>query len=636
MDRRKHVKKPVKPVQPSAEKKTIGAPKIGEGRDALYFRWMSLVVAVIAFIAYAQTINYGFALDDYSVILENKSTQKGIGAIGEFFKTSLRYGYVFISDELYRPLTKSVYALQWSLAPENPFPGHLTNVLLYALTCGVLFRVISTWTKSVMTGFITAALFAVLPVHTEAVANIKSVDEILGLLFGILSLHAFYKYSFNNNNGILISALLWLLLAMFSKESSVTLLAVIPLVIYFFTPARTKMLWKPAAMAAVVVLLFLMIRQGVLGPAGNLGEPSAADNMLVHARGFSRITTAVYLLGRYLWVIVAGFPLSFDHSWPSLPVVNAGDYQFIVAALVLTALFVLALMRFKKKDPLSFALLFFFITVSISSNLFIIIGTHWGERLMFVPSLGICIAIAVIIDRYTKPAERFEKRIVPLAFTGVLVLVFGGMTVARNPVWKNNGTLYQSGLTSAPNSARVHYYMGNWLGKEKQYEGLPPEEKAKVLNSAIGYLEKSVTLYRPFSDAWNQMGVCNYKLKKHKEAYEAYIEGLKYNPNDPTIHNNLGTVYFETGRYEEALSAFRKATELKKDYAEAWGNLGSVYGMLKRYDEAINAFNQSVAVDPNYATGWYYLGLTWRFAGDEAKAQQFIAKAQSINPNIGK
>jgi protein O-mannosyl-transferase len=635
MDRRKHVKKPVQPVAPASPKKAV-APSVNPLHGDVYYRWLGLVVAFIAFLVYAQTIGYGFALDDYSVILENKDTQKGIGAIGYFFKTSLRHGYIFISDELYRPLTKSVYALGWTISPESPLPGHVINVLLYALTCGILFRVISTWTGSVMTGFTTSALFAVLPVHTEAVANIKSVDEILGLLFGILSLHSFYKYSFTQKTSTLIAAICWLLLALFSKESSVTLLAVIPLVLYFFTPARGSILWKPAAYAAVVIFVFLMIRQSVLGPAGDIGAPSAADNMLVHAKGIGKVTTAIYILGRYLWVIVAGFPLSFDHSWPSFPVVNAGDWQFLVAGLVLTGLFIFAIMRFKKRDPLSFALLFFFITVSISSNLFITIGTHWGERLMFMPSLGICMAFAVLLDRYTKPSHDFSKRMIPIAFTTVLILVFGGMSIARNPVWKNNGSLYHSGLISAPNSARVHYYMGNWLGKEEQYAGFSTEDKNKMLDSAITYLQTSVKLYRPFADAWNQMGVCNYKLKKYKEAYDAYIEGLKYNPNDPTIHNNLGTIYFETGRYEDALKAFLKATELKKDYAEAWGNLGSVYGTMKRYNDAINAFNQSVTADPNYATGWYYLGLTWRFAGDETKAQQNIARAQSINPNIGK
>ena len=93
-------------------------------------RW-GYLLALIAFLLYAETLSYQYTLDDYSVIIENNSTRKGAGAIAEFFSTSYRYGYIFTSDELYRPLSKFILALQWSISPENPMIGHLFNVLLY-------------------------------------------------------------------------------------------------------------------------------------------------------------------------------------------------------------------------------------------------------------------------------------------------------------------------------------------------------------------------------------------------------------------------------------------------------------------------------------------------------------------------
>jgi hypothetical protein len=101
---------------------------------------LGYLLAVIALVLYAGTIDYQYTLDDYSVIIENNSTRKGAGAIAEFFNTSYRYGYIFASDELYRPLSKFVLALQWSISPENPMIGHLFNVLLYSLTALIGYR----------------------------------------------------------------------------------------------------------------------------------------------------------------------------------------------------------------------------------------------------------------------------------------------------------------------------------------------------------------------------------------------------------------------------------------------------------------------------------------------------------------
>jgi tetratricopeptide (TPR) repeat protein len=634
MDRRKYRKNQSDPENKATT--TTGSAKAAKKQSVLQQLplWPGILTAAIAFLVYAQTIGYGFALDDYSVILENSSTKLGIGEIGLFLKTSLRHGYVFISDDLYRPLTKSVYALQWSLAPNSAFPGHLMNVALFTMTCWIIYRSVSRWTNSALTGFITAALFAVMPVHTEAVANIKSIDEILAFLFGILSLNSFYRSATEGRKSQLYLGLLFFLLALASKESSITLLAVIPLVLYFFTDSRQGKLFTPVAFALVVVLFFLAVRQGILGENSSV-TPSAADNMLmITSDKLTQKITAIALLGRYLWVTLLGFPLSFDLSYPALKPVTAADWQFLVAFLMLTALFIFALVRFKKRDPLSFALLFFFITASVSSNIFITIGTHWGERLMYLPSFGIAMAVAILINRYIQPEQEFTKRTVAFGITSLLVLVLGGITIARNPAWENNSALYASGLKSAPQSARTNYYMGNHLGKEEQWKGRAQEEINKLLRTAIAYLDTSIKLYPYFSDAFNQKGLCYFRLKEYDKAAISYNEGLKINPNDPTIHNNIGTIFFETRQYDQAINAFNKAVSLKPDYKDAWANLGSAYGTVKNYSESINAFNRAVTIDPEYAMGWYYLGLTWRFAGDEMKAQQFIAKAKTLNPSL--
>src|SRR5947209_1981432 len=95
-------------------------------------RSLGLIVAAVAFLLYANTLNHQYVLDDYSLIIENTMTQKGVKAIPEIFKTGYRSGYHSIDVQLYRPLSKAMFAVEWQLAPNKPELGHWINVLLYA------------------------------------------------------------------------------------------------------------------------------------------------------------------------------------------------------------------------------------------------------------------------------------------------------------------------------------------------------------------------------------------------------------------------------------------------------------------------------------------------------------------------
>src|SRR4051812_5281729 len=81
-----------------------------KSRSPLVFH-LGLVVAVVGFLLYANTLNHKYALDDYSLIIENTVTQKGVKAIPEIFKTGYRSGYNSIDVQLYRPTSKAMYAV---------------------------------------------------------------------------------------------------------------------------------------------------------------------------------------------------------------------------------------------------------------------------------------------------------------------------------------------------------------------------------------------------------------------------------------------------------------------------------------------------------------------------------------------
>jgi hypothetical protein len=367
--------------------------------------------------------------------------------------------------------------------------------------------------------FLACLLFISFPIHTEVVANIKSVDEILAMLFGFLALNKLLDYLSGKKIFSVIMSILFFFLSLLCKESSITLLAVFPLLVYYFGDEKFKEnIFVFLAFIGITVFYFL-IRSNVYGivPIGTI--PSSSDNLLVKVLGsFERYTTAIYYLGLYLLRIVVPYGLTFDASFPQLSVVGISSVEFLLAFVVLSSLFAIAIYGVVKKELYGFALMFFFITASVSSNIFTLIGTQYGERLMFMPSFGIAFSAIACIAKFN-----FKQAPVLVA---IVVLIYGGITINRNNVWENNYTLYRSGLISAPNSARTNYYLGNYLIKESNLAGKSQPDQNKILNEGISYLKKSVHLTPYFADSWDQMGLAYMRLKEYDSSKIAFVNFL--------------------------------------------------------------------------------------------------------------
>jgi len=622
-----------------------GTPKIVSAeKERMNFMLPGFILALLAVVLYGNTFGHYFALDDYSVILENRVTKQGISAIPEIFKTSYRYGYYFTSDNLYRPLVKSMFAFEWSLSPGSAFPGHLMNVLFYAISGLTVFIGLKRITGgNVLLAFITAALFLAHPVHTEVVANIKSRDEILAFLFSFIALDQYIAALRTGKSSNVVSAGVAYFFAFLSKESSITFLAIFPLAGWYFTGEKISRVLKFTIPLVGVTVLFLIIRMAILGNT-TPDSVSVADNLLVAAKDpITRFATAVLILGLYLKILIFPHPLVFDYSFNQIPLVGAGDLKFLISALVYSGLLVFAILKLKSKNIFSFAILFLLITISISSNLFITIGSSMGERFLYAPSFGFCFAVACLILKAGKivnetlpgkfPDLLFKNKTVLLLFA-VLLLGYSIKTVARNPVWKDNYSLYSNDVLLSPNSTRTHYYLGNYLVKPEAWEGKGAEEKNRTLRMGIDELKKSVSIYPGFSDAWTQMGVAYFKLSNSDSAMICYQKALALNPGYPTIHNNIGTIYFSNHQYPEALSAFLKATQLDPRYAEAHANAGSAYGMMQQYDNALTSLFSAVKWDPNYAQAYYFIGMTYQIKGDAANSNIYFEKAYRLDPSL--
>jgi protein O-mannosyl-transferase len=658
---------------------------------------IGLFLFLAAFILYSNTFSHRFVLDDHGIIKNNKYTKAALSweNTKAIFSTPLRRGDVSdLENSLYRPMVKMLFNVEWNAFNGNPFYFHRINVLLYALTCFFIFIVLyDMFKKKWVLPFLITLLFLVHPLHVESVANVKSADEILSLLGIVIALRCIQVFIKNNKKLYLILAALAFLMGSFSKESTIVALAIFPLFIYYYTEADGRKNGTISIVMAACSVFFLICRFFALRGYPEPSPLSLMDNYLVDCPNkASQIVSAINTLGLYLKTFFIPHPLSCDYSFSSLKPVTTDDpytlLSFIASFLILTALFVYAIMKLKEKESWAFGVLWFFISISIVSNVFILIGTSFGERLMFTPSLGLCIAFVMVLAKFFYKGQDvgngFFKQLKssPILFAIILVVsvLYSYKTYSRNENWKTDFKLFSRDIEYYPESTHLLFYMGNHLSGNERKEVLNYEmteldfnfkqiaDSQVIENSkSIYYLNRSLQIYPQLpSDGYNQLGKAYYNNGQIDSAEKYYKMALERDPDNGIFINNLGTVYYNLAQQDvPAITYYMRAGKMdsanlfykrridnviksrgyfikaaKRDTTEAdfSNNIACSYGDLAIYDSAAYWFNKSILIDPIDTTALKFMEATLynlKTAKDSASAktyhQQYMdAKAEHL------
>ncbi len=335
---KKNIPNPAAPARPAPAKqapKKTEAPKKGFSVTLK----LALLLGILSFAVYANTFKNGYALDDFNTIGENTIVTRGISAIPEILATPYRRGWFVTTNDLYRPLSLTMFAAEYQLFDRSPAAGHFFNVLFFAGCVVLLFLFLHNFFegRKPAVAFIAALLFALHPIHTEVVANIKSRDEIMCFFFAFLSLNVYLKYMGSGKMKHLVFGCLCFLLSLLSKETVITFLAVIPLIFFFYRNENKKYALNITIGAVVMAAVFLTIRYSVLSAynANTTSDVSFIDNMLSAppsaAAGFA---TKVLILGHYLKLLLIPYPLICDYSYNSIPFVTFSDVWALLSLAI--------------------------------------------------------------------------------------------------------------------------------------------------------------------------------------------------------------------------------------------------------------------------------------------------------------
>ncbi len=610
-----------------------------------------LAIFLIACLLYANTFQHGYVLDDGTTIQYNRFVQEGWAGIPKIFSSDFWQGFERNESELpyYRPLSTATFAVEHALWGQNPTYSHIIQVVLFGSLCVLLFFFTTVLTELPLLAFLAVLLFAVHPLHTEVVANLKSRDELLGMFWAILSLWAFIQVFKNHSTKIFwyFLSVISYFLALLSKETPLTLLVFFPF-LGLHQIVESNENWQENIKKSILyalplllpIVLFFVLRQIVLGNAFQSHPPTyMSDYLYYEPSALARLATRVYVLGKYLYLCVLPHHLTIAYFYDDVPTVQVWSYQFWVALASYGGIGYYLFRQFQQKGLLTvknlavIGLLFYLISLFLFSNLLLNINIVMAERFAFMPSWGICWVLATLAFwLWTNPKVflQAQNSFFVKVIGSILIIFFVSKTFVRNKDWKSNETLMFKDVGTAPESIALNQFVGNEYVEKFNQTG-----NTLFLSQAIPFFHKSLQRFPNNPQVLSNMGYIYTNLGQSQQAITYYEQALQLHPQNALLRIRLSGEYYNVGKYQEALNILQNvATDLYQNYL--FLQLGRVYNALRSPQNAVQYLQQGLQL--NLSGNDYYLyhkelAKSFMALQQYDKARQALQQVLQMSPN---
>jgi tetratricopeptide (TPR) repeat protein len=525
-----------------------------------------ILIALLGFAVYFNSLSGEFIWDDNLLVKQNIYIRSWAN-LGDIFTRHIGGGATVVEGSSYRPVQIITYMIDYSLWGLNPFGYHFTNILLHIFAALALYWLVTILFGNLFLSLVTAVLFVVHPVHTEAVSYIAGRADSLALGFMMLCFVFYVKSLRVRSKKLYVLTLLSFTLALFSRESALILPVLLLLYHYSF---KEKIGGKQFVSMLGVMVIYSLLRATILAV-----EITHTTTFLQRLPGFFVAMT------NYIRLLFLPFDLHMEYG---NKLFNMFDFKAILGLIILSVLVIYIFQQKKRNALIFFSLSWFLITLLPSSNLYPL-NAYMAEHWLYLPSIGFFLACALGLRSIYK---------IKSLRIGVIILIMGAagffsyLTVNQNKYWHNSVDFFTRTLKYAPDSAKVCNNLGN------SYNDIGDKEKA------MDFYIKTIAIDPEYAEGYYNLGVVYKDMSRNKEAIAALGKAIEFNPKDARAYNNLGIVYNAVGRKSESIAAYRKAIEIVPNFAQVYNNLGVVYQELGKYEEAAALYKKAITIDPNY------------------------------------
>lgn len=539
---------------------------------------------------YSQTSSFGFNLDDeiiQLIISRIDSNWDGIKTI--FIQEFGKYDY--------RPITVFVFWLESKIfGAISPGISHVINSVLYAFLSVQIYRYIiflrfvNDKKMNVIFAFFAVLFFVVHPNHVSVVANIKSRDNILSMLFGILSNIQMLKYLADRKKIRILYFALLFTLALLSKYDAYVFGFLPILYVILYKGEFKKNILSLLLFSALLMVVFTLRNFLIQDVIGIDNVRPVVDSPLANAHSYLDIVSlALTSLFYYIKFSVLPFGHYFYFGYNQIPLAKLWDFKNILAIFTVLAVLGYSIYRYKENKAYLFMMLFYGGAILYALNYFVPVSGIVMDRYNFIASLAFCMFyVLVIIDSYGTGNK---------LYIGLLVIpVFAIFTIVRTSDWRSKEKLYNADIKHLENSAHANYLLGALYVNNALFDNVTKADADNMVDKGEYYIDKSIAINPNITTSLEGKGVCQLYKGRYTDALYYFGKTLQIDSNYISASHYMALSYRDLAKNDSADYWFRYTFSNMKygnvRYVKNYLNFLHSVGRSSEIDSTIKIFKQ--------------------------------------------
>ncbi|MFZ2774381.1 MAG: tetratricopeptide repeat protein [Candidatus Moraniibacteriota bacterium] len=513
-------------------------------------RLVVLVFVVVGFVIYGNTLLNQMFWDDFDFILNNLYLRDW-QYLPNFFSENVIAG-AGLASNYWRPVLQIVFSFEWHTWGDFAPAYHFVNIIFHVSDATLLYFVLNLIFKKKWLSVVTALVFLVHPLQTEAVSYVNSLGDSLSVFWMLGGTWFYLKYLENANRQYYCVSAFFYILALMSKETAIIMPALLALAHFFVFPKEiaigerakkiVKKIW-PFFLMAGIYLLLRATSLNFINSFNLYNEQNVFTSSI-----FTRIFTFFHILTIYLGLLFWPVGLHMERTISVSTSLSSGPV--ILGALIFLGLLTLAIWNVRKYPILSFGILWFFIGLAPTSNIAVPINGMLYEHWLYFPMIGIAL---IIIWLGMGIFEKFHQtKILFIALLIISISTLSVLTIKRNRQWHDPIVFYNQTLTFTPGSYRV----------------------------------------------LNNLGMAYADAKDSAKAKETYEKAMATDPKNPIAYHNLANIYRDAGEKSQAIEIYEQAISLDSKFMYSYSALIDLYLKEKNYPKALEYLKKAQELQP--------------------------------------
>jgi protein O-mannosyl-transferase len=570
--------------QPPLKKATSITPEINYDK---WIWWSLAIILITTFVVYFKAIKFDFLItwDDNVYIKEN-------GAIKDLNWSNIKLFFTEFYSGNYQPITILMYAIEYKLAGYSASLYHLNNILLHLLNTYLVFVLIKKiYPAGIIVALVTAAFFAVHPMHVESVAWVAERKDVLYSFFFLLALIIYRNYLSTSKVILLLLSGIFFILSCLSKSAAVILPLVMLLLDYY---SDRKYNWK---MLVEKVPFFAVSL--IFGIVALNSQNEAIQDVVSKVTLLNRLSVVSYSFLNYIFK--AFIPVNLSAVYPYPPQLGGTLPAVYYISPLITGLIIYLVWQSRKsgKDVI-FGFLFFVITIILVLQFVAVGGATMADRYTYIPYIGLSFIAGRYLEYLSKKVQ--IKKILTVSTFGFII--FASICYNRINIWRNDEILFTDVINKYPYCIIAHFNRGIYcLNYNAQILFANNNiKKAWNVTNVIKDFDETLKLNEKFAGVNFYRACGKYILKDYAGAIKDFDKAVMLNPKDANVYFNRGNTKKEINDFAGAIRDYDKTIELNPTFINAYNNRSMLKCMLKDYDGTIRDYDKMIELNPGDTT----------------------------------